>query len=192
MNEHLKDYFDKLAASWKTGPEEQELLQGITDMIGLKEQSVIADIGCGRGVMLAPLLCTNPKAVYAVDISEEMIKYARQSFSDKRITFINGDVLSAKLPGLDCALIYNAYPLFSDKAALADKLSQHVRPGGFAVIAHSRGREHINRIHDTSGAAHVSVTLRPAEEEAREFLPYFVPETIIDNDELYFIKMVRI
>jgi demethylmenaquinone methyltransferase/2-methoxy-6-polyprenyl-1,4-benzoquinol methylase len=193
MDEHqVKDYFDKHAASWSTSPDELLRLQSITDMMGLKEQSVIADIGCGRGVMLAPLLGTNPKAIYAVDISEEMIRYAEQTFPDKRITFINGDVLAAKLPMLDCALLFNAYPHFHDKKALAGKLSEHVRPGGFAVIAHSRGREHINRIHDKRGANHVSVILRPAEEEAREFLPYFEPEATVDNDEMFFLKMVRV
>lgn len=193
MNEHhMKDYFDRHAASWETGAEELALLQGITDMMRLPERSVIADIGCGRGVMLASLLRTNPRGIYAVDMSAEMIKYAKQSFSDERITFINGDALSVRLPSLDCALLFNAYPHFTDKKALADKLAGDVRPGGCAVIAHSRGREHINRIHSEGGAAHISVALRSAEEEAREFLPYFEPETIVDNDDIFFLKMVRI
>jgi SAM-dependent methyltransferase len=193
MNEHhMKDYFDRRAASWETSAVELRLLKTITDMIALKEHSVIADIGCGRGVMLPSLLGMNPSRIYAVDMSGEMIKYAKQSFSDKRITFINGDALGTPFPTLDCALLFNAYPHFTDKKALAEKLAGHVRGAGCVVIAHSRGREHINRIHDMSGAAHISVALRPAEEEAKEFLPYFAPERVVDSDGMFFLKMTRL
>lgn len=159
-------------------------------MARIEEKSLIADIGCGRGVMFEHLLQTKPRGIIAVDLSGEMVARAKTLYRDERLMFINGDVLGAFLPTFDCAVIYNSYPHFADKKALAEKLKSHIRKGGLLIIAHSAGRERINGIH-SGKASSISVPLRFAREEADEFLPYFTAEICVDSDDLYFIKLVR-
>lgn len=191
-NSEMKSFFDKLAPSWDNNAEEYEIRERITSMMGLGKNSLIADIGCGQGVMFQHLLKTEPRGILAIDISGEMLEHAKKMYPDERITYMNEDILQASLPHIDAAVIFNAYPHFMDKKALAKKLAENVRPGGLIVIAHSLSKEKINCIHKDCSAEKLSVPLQTAEKEANEFRPYFVPEKIIDEDELYFIKMTRL
>lgn len=190
-NAEMKAAFDRLASAWTNSEKDVAIQEEITGMIGLRRNSVIADIGCGKGVMLAHLLKTHPSRVYAVDISGEMVRCARELHRDMCITFVNNDILNASLPLLDAAVIFNAYPHLTDKHALAEKLSEVVRPGGCVVIAHSHGRKKINGVYERKRMEAVSTPLRPARVEAMEFEPQFVPGIMIDSEDIFLLKMVR-
>jgi len=190
-NIEMRNFFNRLAPSWENNENEYEIRERLIDMIGIKSDDMIADIGCGRGVMFEHLLKTKPRRIFAVDISTKMLRYASNLFPNQQIMYLRGDILSAWLPTIDVALMYNAYPHFLDRKALAKKLAGHVRAGGCIVIAHSCSKERINDIHKEGDVARISVPLRPAEIEANEFKPYFTPEKMIDNNELYFLKMIR-
>jgi demethylmenaquinone methyltransferase/2-methoxy-6-polyprenyl-1,4-benzoquinol methylase len=171
INAEMKAAFDTMAVSWTNNEKDYAIRERLTALIGLEKDSVIADIGCGKGVMLLHLLNTMPHRIYAVDISSEMIKRARELFADRRISFVNDDILTASLPMLDAAVIFNAYPHFIHKEALAKKLALHVKRGGCAVIAHSRSRHRINSLHKNANLDRLSVPLKAADIEAETFLP---------------------
>jgi SAM-dependent methyltransferase len=191
-NAETRAYFDSAALFWDNREDEIELRRRLVGMMCIEENSLIADIGCGKGVMFEALLETHPRGIIAVDISGEMVAHAKTLYQDERLMYINGDVLGAFLPVFDCAVMFNSYPHFKDKRALVEKLAKHVRPGGRLVIAHSRSRERINGVHKKGMVCGLSAPLRPAEEEAAEFLPQFKMESCVDNAELYFISMARL
>lgn len=188
----MRAFFDSAAPSWDNHTDESKLRRRLVGMMDIKEHSLIADIGCGKGVMFEALLETRPRGIIAIDLSGEMVMHAKMLFHDERLMYINGDILGAFLPTLDCALMFNSYPHFKDKKALAEKLSKHLRSSGSLIIAHSRSRERINGVHKKVSLHDLSVPLRPAEEEAHEFLPYFKLDNYVDNDDIYFIKMLRV
>ena len=192
-NARMREFFDRLAPSWDNRAAEGGVRQRIVDMSAIPENSLIADIGCGRGVMFSHLLSTKPRGIIAVDISGEMLSYAKASVTDERIMYIRGDALAAFLPPLlDAVMMFNSYPHFTDKKALAEKLTAIVRPGGFVIIAHSCGRDKINVVHKGNGAVNLSVPLRPAEEEASGFAPHFIAEKAAEAGSFYFIKLKRV
>lgn len=186
----VKEFFDRLAEDWDNCPEEYHIRERLVRLMGLRRGSIIADIGCGTGVMFEHLLKTEPRGIIAVDVSERMLEKAKSLCADARISYINRDVLYAPLPQLDAAVIFNAYPHFLNKAALAVKLERHIKPRGMLIIAHSQCRAAINRLHEGMNEC-CRVPLRAAAREAEEFLPYFEPELIIDDAETYFIKLIR-
>jgi Methylase involved in ubiquinone/menaquinone biosynthesis len=192
QNKEIKDFFDGLASGWDNCPQEYEIREKLTQMIGFKKNSLIADIGCGKGVLFEHLLKTEPQKIIAIDLSGEMLKSAKELFPDERIIYINDDFLNVSLPPVDAAILFNAYPHFLNKKSLAKKLADSVRPGGYAIIAHSLCKEKINAIHNGGTVFRLSVPLKPANEETKAFLPYFLPEKIVDTNELYLIKMKRI
>ena len=147
-NEAVREFFDKLAPEWQDAEEEKSIRDKLVGMMGIPEKSDIIDIGSGKGIMLAHLLKTNPETITAVDISEKMLSYAMDRYSDPRIAFLAEDLLEAKLPEFDAAVIFNAYPHFLDKQALAEKMGAIVKPGGLFIICHSRSRQIINRGHE--------------------------------------------
>ena len=191
MNKDIAEFFDKLAPEWSNNPQEYNIREKLIAMTGLLPNSVIADIGCGKGVMFDHLLKTNPAKIIAVDISAEMLREAKKLYSDERIEYINDDFSDAELPILDAAVIFNAYPHFLDKQALIKKLSQTVKKNGMVVIAHSKGKDIINGVHEGKRVSKLSVPLEDAESEADKFKMFFSPDIIIDNNEIYFIKMLR-
>ena len=190
-NLEMAHFFDRLAENWDNSPADFAVRERIVQLAQIKPNAVIADIGCGKGVFFPHLLAQNPAHIYAVELSQQMILGAQALFGTDNITYLNQDVLSAELPMLDVAVIYNAYPHFLNKQALAQKLAQHVKPGGIALIAHGTGKNGINNHHGGNSVVKLSVPLRNASVEAAEFAPYFMPQELIDQEDLYFIKLVR-
>jgi demethylmenaquinone methyltransferase/2-methoxy-6-polyprenyl-1,4-benzoquinol methylase len=191
MSKEVIDFFDGLAPKWENNPKEYNTRERIISMSLIRPNSIIADIGCGTGVMFEHILKTNPKKLYATDISGKMIQLAKNGNSDNRIEYMNGDLLKMSLPILDAAIIFNAYPHFMDKVALAKKLAQIIKKNGTAIIAHSVSKEKINAVHDGEMVSKVSVPLEDAKVEAAKFDDFFLIDVVIDNDEIYFIKMRR-
>jgi demethylmenaquinone methyltransferase/2-methoxy-6-polyprenyl-1,4-benzoquinol methylase len=120
-----------------------------------------------------------------------MIRLAKEVFNNDRIEYVNGDLFDVPLPGLDAAVIFNSYPHFLDKEGLADKLAQAIKTGGMLVIAHSFSKAKINGTHSGESVSKLSVPLESAGAEAEKFKNYFSPDALIDNDEIYFIKLTR-
>jgi demethylmenaquinone methyltransferase/2-methoxy-6-polyprenyl-1,4-benzoquinol methylase len=187
----IRDFFDRLAPNWTDNAAEYDQREALTERIGLPEKAVIADIGCGKGVMLPHLLKRNPGQIIAVDLSGEMIKAARAAHQDERIRFIRGDLLELELPQLDAAVLFNAYPHFMDKAALARKLTLLVRPGGIVAIMHSAGRAVINGRHERASGPVIAAHLRDAKQEAAEFAPAFALDVYEETENHYFIRLIR-
>ena len=192
MSNPISDYFDALAEGWNPNPEDYPNREHIVRLAGLEPGGVIADIGCGRGVMFEHLLKTQPRTIYAIDLSAKMIEQAALDLPDPRIHLMNADIVTADLPMLDAAVIYNAYPHFLDKAALADKLARVIKPGGLLIIAHGRGRQIINGGHGGKRVSQISIPLEDAQAEAAKFAAAFEPEQHIDTPDIYFIKLRRV
>ena len=188
---NMEEFFDAMAEQWDNDPENYDKREKITAMMGLPPDSIIADIGCGMGVMLPHLLKTNPKQIIAMDVSSQMLRLARELHDDARIEYIHGDFLTATLPPLDVVVMFNAYPHFLNKEVLALKLSQVLKKNGIFIIAHSMNRETLNNLHSGEAVSKVSTCLEPAEVEAGKFGEFFNTELLVDDDEMYFIKLRR-
>jgi len=187
----MATFFDKLASVWDNSPLKYETREKLTRMMDLPPNSVIVDAGCGRGVMFDHLLKTKPSKIIAIDISGEMIRLAKESFNDECIEYIQGDFYSAAFPMLDTVVFFNSYPHFIDKSKLADKLSNVIKKGGFLIIAHSLSKEEINSCHTGERVSTLSVPLENAEVEAGKFSEYFSLDSFLENNEMYFIKLIR-
>jgi len=184
-------FFDKLAPDWDNAPQEYETREKLVSMMELEPNSIITDVGCGRGVMLPHLLKSNPAKIIALDISGEMIRLAKESFTDNRIEFINGDLYTEVLPPVDAVVFFNSYPHFIDKITLSKKLAEIIKENGKLIIAHSLSKAEINGFHTGESVSKISVRLEEAEVEAAKFKEHFSVDTTVDDDELYFIKLTR-
>lgn len=149
MNE-IKDFFNSKAEKWDekdTYPESFKL--NLLKQIGLKENDYVIDIGCGTGVITKLIHLLTKNDVFAIDVSNEMIKIAKEKYKDcPYATFKNVDLFS--LNGeirFDFAIIYNAYPHFLDPIKLSNKLYEILNEKGSFAIIHSMNREKLNQHH---------------------------------------------
>ena len=187
---NVASYFDARAEVWdatsklraSTARSLRRLLPDLTD-------ARVIDVACGTGVMVDFYLAERAEHVTAIDISRKMAEIAARKFAgNSRVKVVCGDILTADLEPADTVVIYNAYPHFPDKAALAAKVYDLLVPGGTCLIAHGMGREELNGHHGAQ-AAGVSTPLGPAIEEMLVWTDRFDVTALADEDDFYAIRV---
>ena len=154
-NGKQKDFFDAHADVWDDiSRSEPSKLRYITDLLGLKGDEEVLDVGCGTGVMIPYYLeHLRTGKVTAVDFSERMIAKASSKYPpSERISYMVRDV--SELDGsevFDVAVCYSCFPHFNDPVGALSALSGCLRKGGRLAIAHSDSKEHINSVHHEGG-----------------------------------------
>lgn len=187
--QEVKKYFDELAPEWDAQLiRSDEKINLILDNTGLKkgecEDKVVLDVACGTGVLIPDYKERGIKNITAIDISDEMIKIAKEKFPD--VNFICDDVEKVTFDKkFDAIVVYNAFPHFPNGSALIEKLSSLLNEGGMLTIAHGMSKKQIDNHHQGS-AKKVSNGLISAKILAKIF-KYFKLEvtTEIENDIMY-------
>lgn len=186
MNDMAR-YFHDLADEWESYHREAHPVQGaVARIAGVKPGACVLDVGCGTGTMEPTYLECGVSQVVAIDIAPRMIEIARRKFSDEpTITFECRDVLTYEDANrFDSVVVYNAYPHFLDKAALAQKAARLLLPGGRFVVAHSMSKEVLNK-HHSGIPAHLTSDLATPSEEARVWQDYFTIDAMVDSPFFY-------
>jgi putative AdoMet-dependent methyltransferase len=109
-------------------------------LLGLDQQSTVIDMGCGTGAFAINAACYYKK-IYAVDVSQLMIKHARKKADEAgidNIEFCHGGFLTYEhkhepVDGIVCSLVLHHLPDFWKQAALT-RLAQMLRPGGKLLL----------------------------------------------------------
>ena len=192
--DEIAAYFDERADSWdESGCSGESRVQGaVLSLVDLKPGDTVLDLGCGTGVMVPFYLAAQAGKIVAVDVSEKMVKRAREKFGNEpSVELRASDALSLdEGERFDAAVIYNAYPHFPDKLALVEKVYRMLKPSGRFVVAHGSGKDVINRHHEAV-AAGVSCGLRTASEESALWADKFEIEALVDTPGFYAFSGVR-
>ena len=188
----MKAFFNACAAGWDEDlPAVLPSRSAIAMLSGAKPGLRLLDIACGTGVMEPELFALGAENIVGIDLAEKMIECAEAKFAhDGRVRFVSGDLLEFEDTPFDAALMYNAYPHFPDKPALLEKVAALLLPGGRFTVGHGSGRAQINA-HHQGAAAHVSVGLGSAKEEAAVWETWFTVDTLIDRGDIYVISGVK-
>lgn len=179
-------FFDNCAPTWDAEMIRDDAIIGtILDGAHIHGGEKVLDVACGTGVLIGDYLQRNVASVTGVDISPEMIRRAREKFSDSRVSFLCGDVESVELaPDFDVIVVYNAFPHFPDPAALIARLSSLLKSGGFLTVAHGMSRERIDA-HHHNVAHSVSMGLMEADRLAELFAEHLSVTTVISDENMY-------
>lgn len=163
-----RSVFGALASSWDAGKPGEAIAAGVGrglallgDLSGLE----VVDLGCGPG-RLEPFLLPRlgNGRVVAVDFAPEMIERGADLCPDPRVTWLCRDVLDTGLEGscADLVLCFNAFPHFSDGAAVLGEAWRWLKPGGRLLLWHDLGRERLAEVHRRAGRAVEGDLLLPA------------------------------
>lgn len=194
MDEYLretKNFFDSMANKWDSiCYHSSDKLKAITTLGNISQNSKVADIACGTGILFNDILSHNPSVLWGVDLSDKMLEEASKKFKDKRIKLWQGDYIEFDQKDFDCVFIYSAYPHFPNKAKFAEKTARILKKGGRFVLAHSESRHEINYRH-SQGAEHVSDILAEVSEERKYFDALFNIDITADTDFIYIISGTR-
>ena len=125
------------------------------------------------------------------DISPKMAEIAENKFRQSNITVICGDVeeMNCTEP-FDCAVVYNAFPHFTNPDRLIKKLSEMVKVGGTVTVAHGMSRKMIDH-HHSGAASKVSAGLMSEDELAEIFSKYLKVIIKISDDNMYQVTGIK-
>lgn len=187
--EKTRNYFNSIAPEWdKMCHHDLKKMETIVQLAGIRENDRILDIATGTGVMIPCLLKTNPKSITAIDLSEEMIRLAREKFCQMNVICKVENFYDMDDDGFNFAMAYSCYPHFKDKTAFSRKLNDCLKPGDRFMVAHSESKEVINSRHSGDQVKKVSDMLEAVEKESCHFREQFEIDIMVDTPEFYTIS----
>ncbi len=189
--EEVQAYFNDIAQSWDSMNHcNEEKLRRIVELSGIERGCKVLDLACGTGVLTGYLLETTP-FVTGLDLAENMVARAREKYAGTTARFLRCDFYDFAGESFDAVILHNAYPHFENKERLVTCLAAVLKPGGRLVVAHSIGREHLNRVHRGRPRG-LSAPLGPADQEALLFAGAFEIDQIIDEKDFYAFSGIKI
>ena len=179
-------FFDKLAPCWdETNIRNEEVIAEILQKGGISNGVKVLDVACGTGVLFPDYIRLGA-AVVGIDISENMVKKAREKFPSVEV--ICADVNEFDFEDkFDAVMIYNAFPHFIDPLRLIEKLSGVLRESGRFTVAHGISEKELEECH-SGGAKNVSVPLVKKEVLADMMSPYLNVDVLISDDRMYMVS----
>jgi ubiquinone/menaquinone biosynthesis C-methylase UbiE len=190
-----KEYFDSWAFDWDQNqfPEEMERIRNLVKSFGLKNNSLILDVGCGTGILF-PFLTdslNDGKKIFALDFSFNMLLKAKKNFLHTNIFFINAS--AEKFPFknnfFDYVTCFSAFPHFEDKFQCLKETNRVLKTKGKLFIAHLLSSQEIKE-HHSKASGEISQDVLPPENEMRKLLTAsnFKNIEITDLPSLYLAK----
>jgi len=179
-------FFDRYAPQWDADMIiDDQIVSLILDNASVSKDKHCLDVACGTGVLTPYYLDRKVASLTGVDISPEMIRIAKNKFTQPTVQFICGDIETEVIErDFDCVVMYNAFPHFADPEQIISVLAGLLAPGGLLTVAHGMSREAINH-HHSGAASKVSNGLPSAEELSHVFAKYLDVTTLIDDDRMY-------
>lgn len=189
-NTEITEFFDSVADSWDIRMvKSQQKINEILDVAEVSQGKTVLDIACGTGVLIPDYIFRNVKKCVAVDISSKMIEVAKNKFANSRnVQFVCADASDFAFgESFDSAVVYNAFPHFTNPEKLFENVAKHLKCGGRLTIAHGMSREDILK-HHSGSAKNVSVPLPEATELAEIMKLWFAVDTAVSTDKIYIVS----
>ena len=138
-----------LGATWLERPsrEKEERTSLLMEMLGVEEDSDVADIGAGTGYFTFPIARKAANGtVYAVDIQPEMLEFIEaRKRNDKieNVTGVLGEITDVGLEpeSIDIAFAVDAYHEFSHPFEMMRSIVKALRPGGRVILLEYRAED---------------------------------------------------
>jgi SAM-dependent methyltransferase len=137
-------------ADWLVRPEREseEHPELALDVLDIKRNSVVADIGAGVGYYTWRLAVrVGPNGtVYGEDIQQAMLDGLAKTVKARGLTNVRpvlGDIEDPKLPAnsLDLVLLVDVYHEFSEPEKMLDHIRDSLKPGGRLVLLEYRAED---------------------------------------------------
>lgn len=189
----LREYFNNRADIWDENIAEKDAnkLTQMAERLGLKQGSVVLDVGTGTGILLSYLLnkIGNDGKIIALDLAEEMLAKAMTKYPDENIEFLHADIMDIPIyeEMFDSVVCYSSFPHFRDKYKALSEMKRVMKPGSRMFFCHTSSRDHINGIHATLPG--MENDLLPAPDEMRGLLSDagFTVVKIEEDSESYLV-----
>ena len=177
-------------------PDTARKIERVLDAAGLDTGMIVADVGCGTGVLAGPILKrlgSNGK-LYEIDFAARMIAVNRQLHRDNRIRFLTADVMALPVAPESChaVIAFCCLPHFDDKAGALTSLRTILKPGGRLIVSHLDSAADLNAFHRSTDPV-VSEDSLPDADALTAMLERagFTVDEAIDRKGFYLVRAER-
>ena len=157
------DYAAEFSGELERKPFDRELLDGFAESV--RGAGPVCEIGCGPG-QIARYLQDRGVEVCGIDLSREMIKYARRL--NPNISFEQGNMLALDAPEASLAGVVCFYAIIhlkrEDAARALEQMHRALRPGGRLLVSFHGGEGELHRGEWYGKPVSIEVTLFGKEE----------------------------
>ena len=146
LKTRLKGSYDAIAEKYNAWTAQHvqsrvEALEKLLPHLSSDAPVSVLELGCGSGVPVTQMLSSKPNfSVTANDLSSTQIAIAKDKISQenrKRITFIEGDMLSVDAPESSFDAVLAFYSIIhlprDEQVQLFDKIVKGLKPGGYLL-----------------------------------------------------------
>jgi len=188
QKEEIIQFFNHCAENWDAEMiRNEKAISRILDCAEVWEGKEVLDVACGTGVLIPDYLDRHVAAVTAIDIAPEMVRIAKNKFSQENVEILCGDAETFAFGRkFDCIVVYNAFPHFPEPERLIKTLASHLKPGGTLTVAHGMSRENIE-LHHSGSAGRVSRSLMSEDKLAEIFEKYLEVTARISDENMYLV-----
>lgn len=171
MPTHMKQrHFNDLATRWDSLPAPSDAGAKAGEFVRRAVPASarrILDVGCGTGILLAPLLsiCPSVASIVELDFAEAMLRESTRKVVDPRVQRICSDARQLPFRGesFDVILCFGVLPHFEDSEATLRELFRVLRPAGVLGVGHALGSRELNALHHGLGGPLAHDTLPGSE-----------------------------
>ena len=148
-NKKSRLYFDRLAPQWDVQCcHSASAIERILSLVQIGQGDHVLDVGCGTESYFPYYLSHGVSSLLGVDLSPEMISFAKKKVSDPRVSLVCADAETYPVSRrFHQCMIYSAFPHFPNPDALLKIWQKRFLPNGRITVAHSEGRKTIDMRH---------------------------------------------
>jgi len=183
-------FFDERADRWDSMQERNEqVIEKILDVGGIKKGISVLDVACGTGILFSDYKKRQVISVTGVDISPEMVKIAKNKFSDFEIICADAETVTFDKQ-FDAVMIYNAFPHFINPRKLIENLAKATKHGGRLTVAHGMSKEELDKFH-MENAGKISNLLPEKEDVAFMLSEYFDVDVTVSDETMFMVSGIK-
>ncbi|MFC1607477.1 class I SAM-dependent methyltransferase [Candidatus Latescibacterota bacterium] len=150
----LATFFDECAHNGYMAsflPEDEPKVEELIQRWAITPGSRVLEPGCGSGRLTDRLSAAvgTDGAVYATDLSPEMIRCARERKLPEQVRLFQGSAerIQADDGFFDMAILFCVFPHFSNQARTLDEINRVLKPNGSLWINHLKDSRTLNETH---------------------------------------------
>lgn len=198
--EMMSQFFDHCYEEglfWGFDSEEQTQVERLIELFNIQygEQIVEPGCGCGRLTSLLSAKTGDGGMIIACEISPKMFQHCQKLNMSSSVRFYNSTVINLNLPenSMDHVICFNVWPHLEPPDSHLGYFHKILKCGGALHIAHSCGREFINKIHGDASDSMIHKHLLPPAKELAEYLSLNAWKIgrFLDEEKLYYIRAIK-
>ncbi len=191
-----REYFNSIAARWDNIAKPNSQLVHYMNEFGVKDGDYVLDIGAGTGRLtqhLYPLVGKKGRVV-AEDISDNMLKIARQHIHSNNCDYTCSDVMALPFQpeSADKIVCFSVFPHIPTPVKAIHELYRVLKKGGKMLVLHTSCSRKLNKMHASLEGV-VSHDILPHSKRLKDMLTLggFECTGIDENPELYWVEVIK-